>query len=55
MDQHAPEYGFVLRYPEGKTQWTGIVYEPWHFRYVGRELATELQGAELTVEESCTN
>lgn len=48
---HAPEYGFILRYPQDKTQWTGIIYEPWHFRYVGRELAQELQALQLTPEE----
>ena len=49
--QHAPEYGFILRYPEGKTDWTGVTYEPWHFRYVGRKLALELQSLNLTPEE----
>lgn len=51
LAEHAPEYGFILRYPQDKTQWTGINYEPWHFRYVGRELAMELQTLNLTVEE----
>ncbi|MCZ2830315.1 M15 family metallopeptidase [Modestobacter sp. VKM Ac-2986] len=40
---HAAEYGWVVRYPEGKTEVTGFRYEPWHVRYVGVELATELQ------------
>lgn len=35
-------YGFIVRYPEGKTDITGYVFEPWHFRYVGRELAAHL-------------
>lgn len=51
LEQHGPEYGFILRYPEDKTQWTGVSYEPWHFRYVGRELALELQTLGFTPEE----
>ena len=51
LEQHGPEYGFILRYPQDKTQWTGVSYEPWHFRYVGRELAKELQALNLTPEE----
>lgn len=51
LEQHAPEYGFILRYPEDKTQWTGVNYEPWHFRYVGQELALELQTLDFTPEE----
>ena len=39
---HAHEYGFILRYPKGKEKITGYQYEPWHFRYVGRELAGAL-------------
>ena len=44
-------YGFVIRYPEGKTEFTGIIYEPWHFRYVGKELAKELYESGLCMEE----
>jgi len=39
---HAHEHGFIVRYPEGKTDVTGYEYEPWHLRYVGVELATEM-------------
>jgi D-alanyl-D-alanine carboxypeptidase len=39
---HAYEYGFVLRYPNGKESITGYTYEPWHMRFVGKELATEM-------------
>ncbi|MEX0748732.1 MAG: M15 family metallopeptidase [Candidatus Saccharimonadales bacterium] len=39
---HAHEYGFILRYREGMADITGYSYEPWHFRYVGTELAREL-------------
>lgn len=49
--EHCWEYGFILRYPDGKTDATGIVYEPWHFRYVGEELALELRDSGLTLEE----
>lgn len=45
------EYGFILRYPEGKEYVTGIEYEPWHFRYVGVEAATVITEQELTLEE----
>ena len=51
---HAPEYGFILRYPEGKTDFTGVIYEPWHFRYVGIALAQELQTLDMTLEEYFT-
>ncbi len=40
---HAWEYGFVIRYPENRQDITGYIYEPWHLRYVGRELAAELR------------
>ena len=44
-------YGFTLRYPNDKTEQTGIIYEPWHYRYVGVELATELYQTGLCLEE----
>ena len=44
-------YGFILRYPENKTDVTGIIYEPWHYRYVGTEVALELHVSGLTLEE----
>ena len=49
--EHSWEYGFVLRYPKGKIDVTGIIYEPWHYRYVGKELAKELHDLGLTLEE----
>lgn len=49
--EHAHEYGFVLRYPADKEEITGIYYEPWHFRYVGKEAAVFLRENELTLEE----
>lgn len=45
------DYGFILRYPEGKEEITGILYEPWHFRYVGLENAQFIVEHELTLEE----
>ena len=49
--EHCHEYGFILRYPKGTTDVTGIIYEPWHYRYVGLELAAELHALGMTVEE----
>ncbi len=51
LAEHAHEYGFILRYPADKEDVTGILYEPWHFRYVGKEAATFLWENELTLEE----
>ena len=48
--EHCHEYGFILRYPKGKTDETGIIYEPWHYRYVGVALATELHQLDMTLE-----
>lgn len=49
---NAHTYGFILRYPDGKTDITGYNYEPWHYRYVGIELATALHKSGLTLEEA---
>ena len=49
--EHCWEYGFILRYPDGTTEFTGIVYEPWHYRYVGLELAAELRELDMCLEE----
>ena len=48
---NAHEYGFILRYPDGKTSITGIDYEPWHYRYVGKEAAAEIYARQITLEE----
>lgn len=45
------KYGFILRYPPEKTNITGIIYEPWHYRYVGVEEATEIMKLGVTLEE----
>jgi len=44
-------YGFILRYPEGKTHITGIIYEPWHYRFVGVKRAFEITESGLCLEE----
>lgn len=51
LAEHSCEYGFIVRYPEGKEYVTGIEYEPWHFRYVGVEAATIITGEGITLEE----
>ncbi|MHC5794712.1 M15 family metallopeptidase [Lacisediminihabitans sp. FW035] len=48
---NAYRFGFVLRYPSDKQAVTGYVYEPWHYRYVGLALATELHGTGATTLE----
>ena len=48
---HCQEYGFILRYPSGKTELTGVSYEPWHYRYVGVEAAGEIMEQGLCLEE----
>ena len=45
------EYGFIIRYPKGKTDITGYIYEPWHIRYVGKEAASEIAALDVTFEE----
>lgn len=51
MKENAHHYGFILRYPKGKEKITGFKYEPWHYRYVGVEVATYLYENNLTLEE----
>ena len=51
MKAHCAEYGFILRYPKDKQDVTGIIFEPWHFRYVGVEIATYIMQNGLTLEE----
>ena len=48
---HSWRYGWILRYPDGKSSLTGIIYEPWHYRYVGREIAKEIYESGLCLEE----
>ncbi len=50
VKEHCHEYGFILRYMEGKEHLTGYMYEPWHFRYIG-EQATDVHNSGLCLEE----
>ena len=49
--QNAYKYGFIVRYPAGKQANTGYVYEPWHLRYVGKDLAKAIYDSGQTMEE----
>ena len=51
LSEHANEYGFILRYPKGKQDVTGIYYEPWHYRFVGIYHATKIKESGLCLEE----
>ena len=51
LQKHAHEYGFILRYPKGKEWITGYSYEPWHYRYVGTDVATIIFEEGITYEE----
>ncbi len=48
---NAYKYGFILRYPKGKEKITGFNFEPWHFRFVGKELAKKIFSENITLEE----
>ena len=51
IKENAHRYGFILRYPKGKEKITGFKYEPWHYRYVGKEIAGIIKENNLTLEE----
>lgn len=53
LRENAYKYGFIIRYPKGKEEITGYMYEPWHIRYVGKELSNKLYkgGSYITLEE----
>ncbi len=51
LAEHCWEYGFILRYPEGKKEITGIINEPWHFRYVGTRVSLDMKDTGLCLEE----
>lgn len=51
LAKNAHDYGFIIRYPKGKEDITGYKYEPWHIRYVGVDVATEIYDANMTLEE----
>jgi D-alanyl-D-alanine carboxypeptidase len=48
---HCMEYGFILRYPADKERIVGIIYEPWHFRYVGLDVANDMKSLGVTTLE----
>ncbi|WP_102336180.1 M15 family metallopeptidase [Salimicrobium jeotgali] len=51
LKENAHRFGFVIRYPEGKSDITGYAYEPWHLRFVGKELAGKVHAENVTLEE----
>ena len=51
LNAHCAEYGFIIRFPEGKDKYTGYTYEPWHIRYLGTRLAKEVTESGLCLEE----
>lgn len=51
LAEHAADYGFILRYPEGLEEITGFSYEPWHYRYVGVEAAQQIKAEDVTFDE----
>lgn len=51
MMEHCYDYGFILRYPENKTKITGIDFEPWHYRYVGYDIAQYIKQNGICLEE----
>lgn len=51
LDKNAHKYGFILRYPKDKEDITGYSYESWHFRYLGKNLATKVKKSNLTYDE----
>ena len=51
LAENAHTYGFILRYPKGKEKITGYMHESWHFRYVGKDIATSIYQKGLTLEE----
>lgn len=53
--KNAHKYGFILRYPQGRSNITGIKHEPWHFRYVGKNAAKKVYENNWTLEEYCLN
>ena len=51
LEANSWKYGFILRYPDNKTSITGIIFEPWHFRYVGQSFAKEIYDSGMCLEE----
>lgn len=51
LSEHAADYGFIMRYPESKSAITGVMYEPWHWRFVGPDHAKAIKASGLCFEE----
>ena len=51
LAEHCADYGFIIRYPEGKEAYTGYMFEPWHVRYIGKEKAKAITASGLSFEE----
>jgi LAS superfamily LD-carboxypeptidase LdcB len=51
LEENSYKYGFIQSYPEGKSDVTGIAYEPWHYRYVGKDIAFDVKKSGLTLYE----
>ncbi len=51
LSENAQDYGFIMRYPKSKEAITGVIYEPWHYRYVGVENAKAIKESGLCLEE----
>ena len=54
MKNNAHKYGFILRYPKDKEKITGYMYEAWHYRFVGTEIATYIKKHNITYDEYYT-
>jgi len=53
LSQHCAEFGFIIRYPKGMEDVTGYPFEPWHYRYVGKEIAKIIMDKGITLEQYC--
>ena len=51
LENNSYRYGFINRYPSSKTEITGVIYEPWHYRYVGKEAAQAIYSQGICLEE----
>ena len=53
LDENCYKYGFIIRFPKGKEEYTGYKYEPWHLRYVGKDIASKIHnaGKNISLEE----
>lgn len=51
IKDNCAKYGFIIRYPEGKEDITGYIYEPWHLRYVGEDVANQIMNNNITLEQ----